>query len=73
MELRFFKRKTQVKKEIDCIHQLLLQGSSFKSFCTNNEVFDICKHKVIKKGDNLFQLYAHGNNIGSIVFIINKN
>ena len=73
MELRFFKRKMQFKKEIDCIQQLLLQGNSFKSFCTNNEVFDICKHKVITKGDKLFQLYAHGNNIESIVFILNKN
>lgn len=73
MELRFFKRKTEVKKEIDCIHQLLLQGNSFKSFRTNNEVFDICKHKVITNGNKLFRLYAHGNNMESIVFIINKN
>ena len=73
MELRFFKRKMQVKREANCIYKLLLQANSFKSFCINNEVFDICKHKVITKADQLFQFYAHGNNIESIVFILNKN
>ena len=58
MELRFFKRKMQVKREANCIYKLLLQANSFKSFCINNEVFDICKHKVITKADQLFQFYA---------------
>ncbi len=73
MELRFFKIKKPVEGEIQSIYQMLLDGNSFKSFCANNEVYDICKHKVIKKRNRLFQLYANDTGINSVIVILNKN
>ncbi len=73
MDLKFFKIKTPAEEEIQSMYQMLLDGNSFKSFCTNNEVYDICKHKVVKKRNRLFQLYAHGTAINSILVILNKN
>jgi hypothetical protein len=75
MQLKFFKRK-KIKlpvKEIPTIQQIFSQATSFRAFCDNSEVFDINRHKVIKKRKTLFQIYAHGIDVDSPVFIISKN
>jgi hypothetical protein len=63
----------KLRTEASTMQKMLIQVSSFKSFCTYSEVFDFDKRTMIKKKNNLLHLYANGIGIDSSVLIINKN
>ena len=79
MHFRFFaairnknpKEKNRRIKTCTLPH-VVMEASSFNSFCDNNEVLDSDKQKVIKNRHRLFQIYKHGID-AERVFIINKN
>jgi hypothetical protein len=63
----------KIKAEATTLQKILIQVSSFKSFCESIEVFDMNKRTMITKRNSLFELYAHGIGIDSPFFIITKN
>ena len=65
--------KKQMKAEVISLGQVLKQARSFQSFCDYNEVFDMNRKAIVKRKNNLFQLYAHGIGIDSPHLIFNKN
>ena len=79
MEVRFFvalkdnaRNERKITNEIHAIRRMLPGMWSFRTFCKNNDVFDMDKQKRIKNETRLFHIYAHGPEKAS-VYIINRN
>ena len=67
MEVRFFvalkdnaHNDRKINNEIHALRRMLPGLWSFKTFCNNNDVFDMDKQKRIKNESRLFHIYAHG-------------
>ncbi len=65
--------KKRVDNEIRNIKRMLEYIESFQSFCNNNEVLDLNKHRVIKNHRRLHDMYWHGIDTSTFMFVMGKN
>ncbi len=65
------------RKEMDCeieiIKKMFPYIESFAAFSGNNEVFDLSRHKMIKRTGKLMQIYNSGTQRRASWFVISKN
>jgi hypothetical protein len=65
--------KRRIDNEIQNIKRMLQHIESFQAFCDNNEVLDISKRRVIKNYRRLHNMYCHGTDASTFIFVCSKN
>jgi hypothetical protein len=65
--------KKKVENEIETMKRLLPYIESFKSFFTNNDVFDIRSHKLITKYNKIRDVFEEGVESTAKYYVFSKN
>jgi hypothetical protein len=61
-----------MEQELEQLNDLLFQFETMDSFCIAHEVFDINKHRILSRRDNM-QKTLRQKELKPFVFICNKN
>ncbi len=65
--------KKKINAEIEEIKKMLPYIESFKGFAQNNEIFDICNRRIIKRRHKLMNIYSEGTGKNVFCFVLCKN
>ena len=65
--------KQRVENEIEVVKKVLPYIESCHTFCKNNEVFDIQKHRLVKNSTKLREVFDTGLGNTTLYYIVCKN